>query len=131
MINLWRDLPPGRSAPEEVTAVIEIPFGSRNKYELDKATGLMKLDRVLYSAVHYPGDYGFIPRTLHEDGDPLDVHRAREGADVLRLHDRRAAARRAARCSTVASRTTRFSPCRSTIRTTRSSSTSPTFRATC
>ena len=47
--------------------------GSRNKYELDKATGMMKLDRVLYSSVHYPGDYGFIPRTLHEDGDPLDV----------------------------------------------------------
>jgi inorganic pyrophosphatase len=73
VINLWRDLAPGRTPPEEVTAVIEIPFGSRNKYELDKATGLMKLDRVLYSAVHYPGDYGFIPRTLHEDGDPLDV----------------------------------------------------------
>jgi inorganic pyrophosphatase len=73
MINLWRDLAPGRHPPEEVTAVVEIPFGSRNKYELDKATGLMKLDRVLYSSVHYPGDYGFIPRTLHEDGDPLDV----------------------------------------------------------
>ena len=73
VINLWRDLPPGRTPPEEVTAVVEIPSGSRNKYELDKATGLMKLDRVLYSAVHYPGDYGFIPRTLHEDGDPLDV----------------------------------------------------------
>ena len=73
MINLWRDLPPGRTPPEEVTAVVEIPSGSRNKYELDKATGLMKLDRVLYSAVHYPGDYGLIPRTLHEDGDPLDV----------------------------------------------------------
>ena len=73
MINLWRDLSPGRTPPEEVTAVIEIPSGSRNKYELDKATGLMKLDRVLFSAVHYPGDYGFIPRTLHEDNDPLDV----------------------------------------------------------
>jgi len=73
MIHLWRDIPPGRHPPDEVTAVVEIPFGSRNKYELDKATGLMKLDRVLYSAVHYPGDYGFIPRTLHEDGDPLDV----------------------------------------------------------
>src|SRR4029079_5992664 len=73
MLHLWRDLSPGRNPPEEVTAVIEIPFGSRNKYELDKATGLMKLDRVLYSAVHYPGDYGFIPRTLHEDNDPLDV----------------------------------------------------------
>src|ERR1041385_6012108 len=73
MIHLWRDIPPGRHPPEEVTAVIEIPFGSRNKYELDKTTGLLKLDRVLYSAEHYPGDHGFIPRTLHEDGDPLDV----------------------------------------------------------
>jgi len=53
--------------------VIEIPSGSRNKYELDKDSGLFRLDRVLYSAVHYPGDYGFIPRTLHEDGDPCDV----------------------------------------------------------
>jgi len=73
MINFWRDLSPGKHPPEDVTAVIEIPFGSRNKYELDKETGLIRLDRVLYSAVHYPGDYGFIPRTLHEDGDPLDV----------------------------------------------------------
>ena len=73
MLHLWRDLPPGRNPPEEVTAVIEIPAGSRNKYELDKATGLLKLDRVLYSSVHYPGDYGFIPRTLHEDNDPLDI----------------------------------------------------------
>src|SRR5678815_6107826 len=53
--------------------VIEIPKGSKNKYELCKETGLLRLDRVLYSAVHYPGDYGFIPRTLHEDGDPLDI----------------------------------------------------------
>jgi inorganic pyrophosphatase len=73
MLHLWRDLPPGRNPPEEVTAVIEIPSGSRNKYELDKETGLLKLDRVLSSAVHYPSDYGFIPRTLHEDGDPLDI----------------------------------------------------------
>ncbi len=73
MLHLWRDLAPGRNPPEEVTAVIEIPSGSRNKYELDKATGLMKLDRVLYSSVHYPGDYGFIPQTLHEDNDPLDI----------------------------------------------------------
>src|SRR6185437_2142696 len=73
VIHLWRDLAPGRNPPEEVTAVVEIPFGSRNKYELDKTTGIMKLDRVLYSSVHYPGDYGFIPRTLHEDGDPIDV----------------------------------------------------------
>jgi inorganic pyrophosphatase len=53
--------------------VIEIPKGSKNKYELDKETGLLKLDRVLYSAVHYPADYGFIPRTYCDDGDPLDV----------------------------------------------------------
>jgi inorganic pyrophosphatase len=73
MINLWRDVSPGKKPPEIVTAIIEIPQGSRNKYELDKVSGLMRLDRVLYSAVHYPGDYGFIPRTLHEDRDPLDV----------------------------------------------------------
>ncbi len=73
MMNFWRDLPPGRKPPEEVTAVIEIPFGSRNKYELDKHTGLIRLDRVLFSSMHYPGDYGFIPRTLHLDGDPLDI----------------------------------------------------------
>jgi inorganic pyrophosphatase len=73
VIHMWRDLPPGHRPPEEVTAVIEIPAKSRNKYELDKESGLIKLDRVLYSAVHYPGDYGFIPRTLHEDGDPMDI----------------------------------------------------------
>ena len=73
MLNLWHDLPCGQNPPEIVTAVIEIPSGSRNKYELDKSSGMLKLDRVLFSAVHYPGDYGFIPRTLHEDGDPLDV----------------------------------------------------------
>ena len=73
MINPWHDLPPGDKPPEHVTAVIEIPAKSRNKYELDKTSGLLKLDRVLYSAVHYPGDYGFIPRTLHEDNDPLDI----------------------------------------------------------
>ena len=53
--------------------VIEIPKGSKNKYELDKETGLLRLDRVLYSAVHYPADYGFIPRTFCDDGDPLDA----------------------------------------------------------
>ena len=73
MIHMWRDLPPGPKSPEVVTAVIEIPAKSRNKYELDKESGLLKLDRVLYSAVHYPGDYGFIPRTLHEDNDPMDI----------------------------------------------------------
>ena len=73
MMHPWRDLAPGPYPPEVVTAVIEIPRGARNKYELDKESGMLRLDRVLYSAVHYPGDYGFIPRTLHEDNDPLDV----------------------------------------------------------
>jgi len=73
MINAWRDLAPGQHPPDVVTAVVEIPSGSRNKYELDKESGLIRLDRVLYSAVHYPGDYGFIPRTLAEDNDPCDV----------------------------------------------------------
>ncbi|MGI9076356.1 MAG: inorganic diphosphatase [Gemmatimonadaceae bacterium] len=72
-MNAWRDLPPGHHPPDIVTAVVEIPSGSRNKYELDKDSGLIRLDRVLYSAVHYPGDYGFIPRTLAEDNDPCDV----------------------------------------------------------
>src|SRR3954463_8131468 len=70
---MWRDLPPGPKVPEVVTAVIEIPAKSRNKYELDKETGLLKLDRVLYSAVHYPANYGFIPRTYCEKGVPLDA----------------------------------------------------------
>jgi inorganic pyrophosphatase len=73
VIHPWKDLSPGRDPPHVVTAVVEIPGGSRNKYELDKASGLFRLDRVLYSAVHYPGDYGFLPQTLHTDGDPLDV----------------------------------------------------------
>lgn len=73
MIHPWHDLVPGENPPEQLTAVVEIPTGSRNKYELDKETGLFKLDRVLYSAVSYPGEYGLIPRTLHEDGDPLDI----------------------------------------------------------
>lgn len=69
----WHDFAPGKHPPDEVTAVVEIPSGSRNKYELDKETGFFRLDRVLYSAVHYPGEYGFIPRTLAEDGDPADI----------------------------------------------------------
>jgi inorganic pyrophosphatase len=72
-LNPWHDLSAGAMAPDQVTAIIEIPAKSRNKYELCKETGLLRLDRVLYSAVHYPGDYGFIPRTLHEDNDPLDI----------------------------------------------------------
>ncbi len=72
-MNPWHDFPVGANPPEVVTAVVEIPRGSRNKYELDKVSGQFRLDRVLFSAVHYPGDYGFIPRTLHEDHDPLDI----------------------------------------------------------
>lgn len=75
MVNLhpWHDLAVGPNPPDEINAIIEIPRGSRNKYELDKETGLFRFDRLLYSAVYYPGDYGLIPRTLAEDGDPLDV----------------------------------------------------------
>jgi inorganic pyrophosphatase len=69
----WHDLNPGEDLPREFNAVIEIPLGSNLKYELDKESGLIRMDRVLYSAVYYPANYGFIPRTLAEDHDPLDV----------------------------------------------------------
>jgi len=71
--HYWHDVPVGPNPPDVVTAVIEIPTNTRNKYELDKTLGVFRLDRVLYSAVHYPGDYGFIPRTLGDDDDPLDI----------------------------------------------------------
>lgn len=73
MIHPWHDVTPGEKLPQEFRTVIEIPFGSNVKYELDKDSGLIKLDRVLYSAVYYPANYGFIPQTLAEDDDPLDV----------------------------------------------------------
>eukprot|EP01057_Protomagalhaensia_wolfi_P002802 Protomagalhaensia_wolfi_Nauph_80__2801@NODE_2911_length_949_cov_5102_702198_g1844_i1_p1_GENE_NODE_2911_length_949_cov_5102_702198_g1844_i1NODE_2911_length_949_cov_5102_702198_g1844_i1_p1_ORF_typecomplete_len211_score34_03Pyrophosphatase/PF00719_19/6_5e59InPase/PF18823_1/0_0042_NODE_2911_length_949_cov_5102_702198_g1844_i1227859 len=73
MVNSWHDVEVGLAVPHEVNAIIEIPKGSKVKYELDKKTGLMKVDRVLYSSVVYPANYGFIPRTLGEDKDPLDV----------------------------------------------------------
>ena len=73
MIHPWHDITPGEKLPNEFNSVIEIPFGSSVKYELDKQSGLIKLDRVLYSAVYYPANYGFIPQTLAEDDDPLDV----------------------------------------------------------
>src|SRR5437764_12427837 len=73
MIHPWHDVTPGDKLPREFQAVIEIPFGSSVKYELDKVSGLIKLDRVLYSAVYYPANYGFIPQTFAEDDDPLDV----------------------------------------------------------
>lgn len=68
-----KDLFIGNGHPQTVHAVIEIPEGSRNKYEYDPELGMFKLDRILYSAVHYPTAYGFIPQTLYDDGDPLDV----------------------------------------------------------
>jgi inorganic pyrophosphatase len=73
MIHPWHDVTPGEDIPQEFSAIVEIPFGSSVKYELDKDSGLIKLDRVLYSAVYYPANYGFIPQTLAEDDDPLDV----------------------------------------------------------
>jgi inorganic pyrophosphatase len=73
MTHAWHDVTPGVGLPAAFTAVIEIPMGSSVKYELDKETGMLKLDRILYSAVYYPANYGFIPQTLAEDDDPLDV----------------------------------------------------------
>ena len=72
-MNLWKDLAPGPSVPEVVYAVIEIPKGSRNKYEYDKDMEAFALDRVLYSPFHYPAEYGIIPQTLYDDGDPMDI----------------------------------------------------------
>lgn len=72
-MNVWHDIAETCIRPESFTAVIEIPKGGKNKYEIDKATGLLRLDRVLYTATHYPANYGFIPRTYADDGDPLDV----------------------------------------------------------
>lgn len=73
MGNIWHDIDPGRISPAEFVAVIEISKGGKNKYELDKQTGMLMLDRVLFTSTHYPANYGFIPRTFAEDGDPLDV----------------------------------------------------------
>ena len=73
MSNIWHDISPSRIQPEDFVAVIEIPKGSKKKYELDKETGLIILDRVLHTSTHYPANYGFIPRTYGDDGDPLDV----------------------------------------------------------
>jgi inorganic pyrophosphatase len=73
MQSLWHDVPLGKNVPEEFNTIIEIPKGSYNKYEIDKETGLIALDRANYSYAPYPFDYGFAPQTLWEDGDPLDV----------------------------------------------------------
>jgi inorganic pyrophosphatase len=72
-MNLWHELEPGPNPPHVIYVIVEIPKGSRNKYELSKELGVIKLARVLYSSLYYPGDYGLIPRTFYEDGDPLDV----------------------------------------------------------
>lgn len=72
-MNIWHDMNPKEITPTDFSAVIEISKGSRCKYELDKHTGLLRLDRVLYTSTHYPASYGFIPRTFADDGDPLDV----------------------------------------------------------
>jgi len=73
MMHPWHEVPIGEKAPKEFQAVIEIPKGSKVKYELDKKTGLLRVDRVLYSSVVYPANYGFIPQSLGDDHDPLDV----------------------------------------------------------
>jgi inorganic pyrophosphatase len=72
-MNPWHSFSDERIKKDSFIAVIEIPKGSKNKYELDKESGMLLLDRILYTSTHYPANYGFIPRTLSEDGDPLDV----------------------------------------------------------
>lgn len=72
-MNLWHEIGAGESVPEVVNVIVEIPKGSKNKYEIDKETGLIKLDRAMKSSQDYPFDYGFVPQTLWEDGDALDV----------------------------------------------------------
>lgn len=72
-MNIWHDISPKRIKKDQFYAVIEISKGGKNKYELDKDTGMLKLDRVLFTSTHYPANYGFIPRTYASDGDPLDV----------------------------------------------------------
>ena len=73
MVHTWHEVSVGAIAPQSVNAIIEIPRGLRAKYQLDKETGLITLDRVLYSSVYYPHNYGFIPQTLGDDNDPLDI----------------------------------------------------------
>lgn len=73
MDTIWHTIDDSRITKDDFMAVIEIPKGSKKKYEMDKETGYMMLDRILYTSTHYPANYGFIPRTMSEDGDPLDV----------------------------------------------------------
>lgn len=73
MMNIWHDISPNRIKDEDFFAVIEISKGGKAKYELDKETGMLMMDRILHTSTHYPANYGFIPRTFADDGDPLDV----------------------------------------------------------
>ena len=72
-MNIWHDIESDRIKPEDFIAVVEINKGSKQKYEMDKKTGILRLDRILYTSTHYPANYGFIPHTLAADNDPLDV----------------------------------------------------------
>jgi inorganic pyrophosphatase len=72
-MNIWHDISESRVLPGRFVAVIEIPKGGKQKYEMDKETGMLRLDRILYTSTHYPANYGFIPLTVADDGDPLDV----------------------------------------------------------
>ena len=72
-MNIWHKISPKRINPDDFIAVIEIEKGSKIKYELDKETGLIRMDRILHTSTHYPANYGFIPRTYSDDNDPLDV----------------------------------------------------------
>ncbi len=72
-MNIWHDIDPKKISPEDFMVVIEIPSGCKVKYELDKETGMLKLDRILHTSTRYPANYGFIPRTYGDDKDPLDV----------------------------------------------------------
>jgi len=72
-MDLWHDIPTGDNVPEDINVIVEIPKGSQNKYEYDKENKVFRLDRVLFSPMHYPGDYGIVPQTLAGDDDPLDA----------------------------------------------------------
>jgi len=86
MAHAWHDIPVGTDAPDVFQAVIEIPQGCKVKYELDKETGMLRVDRMLYSSVVYPANYGFVPRTYADDGDPIDVLvLAQEAVDPLSI----------------------------------------------
>ena len=92
-MNLWHDVAPHRVRPEDFLAVIEIEKGSKNKYEMDKETGALRLDRILYTSTHYPANYGFIPRTWADDGENPEtltpLTKKRFDLIVKRIQDRK------------------------------------------